>query len=312
MITLRKIFLICLIVFVLAPVVVEAFQDEFGLTGAVMASDAPLRISPNRADNIAKGSWWDLQDWNRGQKVAALNLASAGLVAAIGVSQWHQGDASYRFHDEGWFAHGTDYGGADKIGHAWTGYTLTSAYRAIYKNWGYQDREALLMGAASSGLAMTLVEVGDGFSSKWGFCWEDEVMNLVGVGMSYLRHSYPALENRVDFRLEWLPSASARHGEHADWLTDYSGQRYLLAFKLNGFLKTDSPVLRALELHLGYYTRGYLSNEDEVRFKGKHRYGYVGMGLNITYLLQELTGHRAAGIFNYIQVPYTSLPFPAR
>jgi hypothetical protein len=130
-------------------------------------------------------------------------------------------------------------------------------------------------------------------------------MDLTGIGMAYLRHRYPAVEKRVDFRLEWLPSAAFRHGEHSDLLTDYSGQRYLLAFKLGGLLQTEELFWRVLEVHVGYYTRGYISADDEARFHGRHRYGYAGIGLNMSYILEKLTGHHAAGIFDYVQVPYS-------
>lgn len=65
----------------------------------------------------------------------------------------------------------------------------------------------------------------------------------------------PAVRGRVDFRWEWF------------------------------------PVLKALEVQVGYCTRGY-----------------VGIGVNMTYLLERLTGHRAWGVFDSYQMPYTYLP----
>jgi hypothetical protein len=132
-------------------------------------------------------------------------------------------------------------------------------------------------------------------------------MNTLGAGMAYLRHRIPAVRERVDFRWEWFPSPSVREGERFDILTDYSGQKFLLAFKLDGWLRTGNPLLKALEVQVGYYTRGYVSH-DELHFDGQHRYGYVGIGLNVTYLLEKHTGHRAWGIFDYYQMPYTYLP----
>jgi hypothetical protein len=158
---------------------------------------------------------------------------------------------------------------------------------------------------------LTITEIGDGFSRVHGFSWEDEVMNTVGVGLAYLRHRFPAFKEKVDFRMEWVPSPTFRNDERYDPFTDYSGQKYLLAFKPDGFLKTGDPILKALEIHVGYYTRGYVTGDDKY-FSGKHRYGYVGIGLNVTYLLERLTGHRARGVFDYLQVPYTYLPASGR
>ena len=80
-----------------------------------------------------------------------------------------------------------------------------------------------------------------------------------------------------------------------------------LPSRLDGWLRTGNPILKALEVQMGYYTRGYVSGDDD-DFNGQHRYGYVGIGLNMTYLLERLTGHRAWGVFDYYQVPYTYLP----
>jgi hypothetical protein len=271
-------------------------------SGTELAKETPLSTD----------HWWDWKDRTREQKVIAANAVGVGIVSAIGLSQWNYGSTSFGFRGDGWFGHTTDYGGADKLGHAFAGYALTGVYRRLYKNWGYSDGQALLGGAVSSALVTTMIEVGDGFSKKWGFSCQDEAMDLAGIGMAYLRHRYPAIEKRVDYRLEWVPSATFRDGEHSDLLTDYSGQKYLLAFKLGGFLATDEPFWRVLEVQVGYYTRGYLSASDAARFHGRHRYGYAGIGLNMSYILERLTGHRAAGVFDYVQVPYTYLAAPRR
>jgi len=158
---------------------------------------------------------------------------------------------------------------------------------------------------------LTLLEIGDGYSKSHGFSWEDETMNTVGVGLAYLRHRFPAFREAVDYRLEWVPSPSFRSGERLDPFTDYSGQKYLLAFKPDGFLHTGDPLLKALEIHVGYYTRGYVT-DDEDFFKEPHRYGYVAIGLNVTYLLERLTGHNAWHVFDYLQLPYTYVPSTGR
>ena len=268
----------------------------------------------SRSGSEEKRSFYDsllsFNDWPREKKVLALNLAAMGTVAAIGVSQWDYGDTSFRTNNEGWFSYDSKYGGADKLGHAFGAYSLTAVYKNIYEYWGYSEEQAVWGGALSSLSLMTLTEIGDGFSSSQGFSWEDEVMNAAGVAMACLRYKFPCMRDMVDFRMEWFPSFSFRNGIKDDPFTDYSGQKYLLAFKPDGFLKTGNPVLKAIEVHLGYYTRGYTS--DEMHFDGKHRFGYIAIGLNVTYLMEKLTGHRASGIFDYIQVPYTYIPASGR
>lgn len=254
-----------------------------------------------------KPPWWSAADWPRETKVAVLTAATIGVIAAFGFVQWDYGSHSFRVAHENWFGQDSTYGGADKLGHIFTCYALASVYNRMFQDWGYSPNDAILVAAASSWLTMTVIEVGDGFSKSQGFSYEDEIMNTVGIGLAYLRHRFPAIRERIDYRWEWVPSPSVLHGERFDVLTDYSGQKYLLAFKLDGWFRTGSPILKALELQVGYYTRGYVSGDDEF-FHGEHRYGYVAVGLNVTYLLERLTGHRARGIFDYYQVPYTYLP----
>jgi len=249
-------------------------------------------------------------DWPREKKALALNLTAVGAIAVVGAASWDYANSSFTTQNEGWFDRDTRYGGADKLGHAFAAYSLTAVFNGVYKHWGYSDDEAILGGALSSWSLMTLTEIGDGFSDSQGFSWEDEVMNTVGVGMAYLRHRYPQLKDMVDFRMEWFPSAALRHGDQSDPFTDYSGQKYLLAFKPDGFLKTDNPLLKLVEIHFGYYTRGF--GEDRRYFNDDNRYIYVGIGLNMTYLLERFTGDRAGGIFDYIQVPGTYLSSSSR
>ena len=252
------------------------------------------------------GSLGSFNEWPRKKKTIALNTAVVGTVALIGAGSWDYCTSSFHFNDEGWFDPDTKFGGSDKLGHAFSGYALTNIYNSIYKHWGYSEDKALLGGVLSSWSQMTLIEFGDGFSDEYGFSWEDELMDTIGVGLAYLRLRYPTLKDKFDFRMEWLPSPAFRHGDRTAF-TDYSGQKYLIALKPDGFLKTDNSLIKAVEFQVGYYSRGYAENERY--FNGEKRYAYFGVGLNMTYILEQLTGYRFGGIFDYVQIPFTYIPF---
>jgi hypothetical protein len=276
----------------------------YSLAGSIFAGqiDEPNTCAEENSSFFS--SLRSISHWPKEKKVLALNVGTVSTIAAIGVVGWDYGSHSFRTANEGWFDGDTPYGGADKLGHVFTCYALASVYNRIYRDWGYSDNDAILIGASNSLLTMSLIEIGDGFSKSQGFSWQDEIMNAAGAGMAYVRHRFPAIRDRVDFRWEWFPSPAARKGERFDVFTDYSGQKFLLAFKLGGWLQTDNPILKALEVQVGYYTRGYVSGDNDY-FDGTHRYGYVGIGLNMTYVLEKLTGHRAGDIFDYYQMPYT-------
>ena len=67
----------------------------------------------------------------------------------------------------------------------------------------------------------------------------------------------PGLHEKVDFRMQYLPTG---HGDLLG-LGDYSGKKFLLAWKLAGFETFKDAPLRYLEIHTGYYTRGYIDYE---------------------------------------------------
>jgi uncharacterized protein YfiM (DUF2279 family) len=245
------------------------------------------------------------------RRIRNFNLVAGGGILLWGLLQWDYGSTVFRFRSEGWFEKDTKYGGADKLGHAWASYGMASVYSEVFKRWGLSDTTASRYGALSSFLQTSLIEIGDATSLGHGFSVEDFIMNTAGIALAYVRQSSERVRNSVDFRLEWIPSPALRRGEDLDLTTDYSGHKYILAFKPGGMLESDDFFLNALEIHMGYYTRGYKS-ADERYFNEKNRYLYAGIGLNVTYLLERYTGTRAYGIFDYIQVPFTYLPYTRR
>jgi hypothetical protein len=284
---------------------VRAGQDIFDSTSG---RTLPLSsIEPNELaqKESSAGDWWGMREWSPEKKAMALNVATLGTLAVIGVAKWDYGSTAFHFEDEGWFDHGTPDGGSDKLGHAFLGYTLTGAFSYAYREWGFSDDEAFVRGAVNSAMITTMIEIGDGFSKSQGFCWEDEVADMAGIGIGYLRYRVPGVREKVDFRIEWLPSPSFH--EKWDPFTDYSGQKNVVALKPSGFFHTEEPFWNAIEFQIGYYTRGY-EGRDRDYFHSEKRYGYVAIGLNMTYLVEKLSGHTTWGAFEYYQVPYTYLP----
>lgn len=270
----------------------------------IRPEDISIAEKPERTENEATEPL--PPPWRRRGKVAALNLVPAGLIGLYGVSQWGWGEEGFRFGSEGGFGKDTKYGGADKLGHAWMGYVLSNWYGDMYENFGYSKHEAAKYGTISSLSLLTLVEVADGFTNSHGFSWEDQLANTIGAYMGYLRQRYPRFKESVDFRMEWRPSPAFCDGDVSDPFTDYSGQKYLLAFKPGGILQSDNKFLRAVELQAGYYTRGFQEGDGK-HFDRQSRHVFVGIGLNVTNLVQRMTGSRAKGVFDYVQVPFTSV-----
>jgi len=258
---------------------------------------------------IARGLRW---------KNAALIGGIGATVAYYGANSWWEDgfSGSFRTVDEGWFGQNTYAGGADKAGHIYFTYTgarlLTRGFEAI----GNDPRSALRLGAWTSLGVMTGVEVIDGFSKEFRFSIEDAVANAVGAAFAVLSEVYPRIDALLDFRLLYQRSDDAERLGETDPLADYSGQTYLLALKADGIPRLrEVPVVRYLELQLGYNTRGYEPNDGEKI--DPHRRIYYGVGINLSRLLSDTVfrGDLKGGkiqrgtdtVLEYLQVPWTAV-----
>lgn len=251
----------------------------------------------------AKTFWEDTRavKWETG-------LMFAG-VTAYGLKHWNWGSShSFKTTSEGWFGLDTPYGGADKLGHAFSAYLVTNGLTEQLLRQGRSPEQAALSSALITQALMLYLEIFDGYSVDHGLSKEDVVMNVVGSGAAYLRHVTPGLRDKLDFRLEYQTS---RYKDFSP-IDDYSGQKYVLALKLSGFSALRDSPLRYLELQTGYYTRGF-NPEEQAHGLARSRHSFIGIGLNLSELLfgqrvSSETGARRAGRFflEHVQVPHTA------
>lgn len=234
------------------------------------------------------------------RKVFWLNTAAMGTILTWGLINWDYGQQRPNAKSEEWFGRATKSGGADKFGHLYTGYLVSHLFSSAYRSWDYPDQAAARMGALSSLGVTTLMEVGDSFS-PFGFSYEDMLMNTLGAGLGYAFDRYPELAHKIDLRLEYHPSLSGEF--ESDLVTDYEHLKYLVAIKAEGFDSIEHPLLQALELHFGYYTRGYDQVGPDLPDQ-RQRTLYAGIGLNVGRLLRPWWDSR---LFNYLQLPFTYL-----
>ena len=246
------------------------------------------------------------------RQAASVPWELAGLTAfgaVLGFKTWDWGSSSeFKFHPEGWFGDKTGSGGMDKLGHAFSTYVVTDLLTDRIIANGGGSGAAITAGLLSMGL-MTAVEIVDGFSADHGFAREDMVMNALGAGFSVLRSTMPGLKEKVDFRLQYFPSPHSSFRP----LSDYMGQRYLLAVKLAGFETFEQTPLRYFEVQGGYFARGF-SKQEKLLNLDRDREFYVGVGFNFGEILFGSGGPfadtRAAPygrkVFEYVQPPFSA------
>ncbi|MFO7988045.1 MAG: DUF2279 domain-containing protein [Thermodesulfobacteriota bacterium] len=73
--------------------------------------------------------------------------------------------------------------------------------------------------------------------------------------------------------------------------------------KLDGFDQVTHPLLKYLELHLGYYARGFSSKGTPKRTL------YAGIGINLSRILNKFSLNRLSTLAEFVQVPYTYKAF---
>ena len=267
-----------------------------------------LDYNLQRIDVSAYGDYSVDVFWDQAKSVKWDILALYGGVTVFGINNWDWGTSGYHIENEGWFGTDTKYGGMDKIGHAYTGYVISQYFSQRIAHTVDDPANAAITGAILGMGFQTYIEFFDGFAGLHGFSYEDMIANGLGASFSFLRDTVPGLRDKVDFRLEYWGAS-----DYHDWgpVTDYDGQRYLLALKLSGFDGLEDSPLRYVELQAGYFTEGYT---DETRDAGvdPERNPYVAIGLNLNELLgmapdvaNTLPGHAASTLLEYWQPPYT-------
>lgn len=232
-------------------------------------------------------------DFSKEEKLLMTNIAGFAAITAWGVANWDYFANSPSRAEEGWFSRNTEEGGADKLGHFHLSWTLSHALAATYEKWGYSHEKGALLGSLSSMGIMSWMELGDSFSN-YGFSFEDFTMNCMGSVAGYLIYTNPDLSRKIDFRVEYIPRF-----DELDFFTDYEHLKYLTALKLDGFDWVKNKYLKYLELHFGYYARGYSNNEN------RERNLYIGIGINMSKIFKDFSMDKISKITNYIQLPYT-------
>jgi hypothetical protein len=227
-------------------------------------------------------------DRNLRWKNAAVIGGIALAVGAYGsMNWWDEGmTSSPGTRHEGWFGQGTYAGGTDKLGHAFITYSGTRLLASAFEGLGNNPAHSLRLAAWTSFGILTAVEIADSFSTKWRFSYEDVLSNAAGVALALLQEKYPSFDALLDFRLLYSKSDDAKRLGESNVVGDYSGQTYLLAFKADGVPRLrDVPLVRYVELLVGYNTRGYEPNDGTMN--DPHRRIYYGIGINLSRLLSD-------------------------
>ena len=236
------------------------------LLGAVLASVPRAAVAQDAPDLTLRNA-------------AAIGALGA-LWAGYGYTKWWDDGfgGGFKTAKEGWFGSGTESGGTDKLGHMFSNYASVRLLTPMFTTLGNSREESIRLAGWTTIGIFTAIEVLDGYSRKWGFSPQDAMMNVAGTALGVYLESHPDVDDKFDFRFAYRRSK----GSGFDPFGDYSGQRYLLVLKADGFETTRRiPALRYLELSVGYQARGFDPGGD------RRRDLYVGVSLNLSRLLAD-------------------------
>ncbi len=244
-------------------------------------------------------------------------IGSPIITIVYGANAWGWGkNHSWQWGSERWFKRSTDSGGADKIGHGFAHYAIQRISYNVFdytengrpNKWTYSLLTSVTMG--------TLIEVGDAFSGHYGFSYEDLIIDYVGIALGALLDYSPVLDSFFGFSFEYWPSEGLRKDPNKGYLdaaSDYSGYKVMMNFKLAGFhyLGWDVPeFFRYLMFDVGYYTRGYTSQDRYIGETDKKRYWFVGISINFMEVVKDFFEDKESTLcwlsqqpFNYYHVP---------
>ncbi len=149
---------------------------------------------------------------------------------------WWKGEKS-AFHFD--WEHDWRYAlGADKLGHFYFPYAVTTIYAQAFAWCGIDTTSSLWLSAGLATAHQTFVEVRDGFSKQWGFSWGDFTANTLGAAYPVLQHYAPGLRN-IDFKVSYYPSAVFKNGGYGAIIDDYESTYHWASINVHGLLPSS-------------------------------------------------------------------------
>lgn len=154
----------------------------------------------------------------------------------------------------------------DKAGHFFATFHLTGASHQVLQWAGVKKKKSLVYGALFSAIAVTSIEVFDGFSAAYGASAADIVANTAGAAF-YLGQQHVWQEIRIQPKFSFNRSTYAEQrpetlgdGWHQEILKDYNAQTYWFSVNISRFAPSFP---KWLNFAVGYGADGMLFSNDE-------------------------------------------------
>lgn len=206
----------------------------------------------------------------RMRTVIITEVASGVAISAGLYFLWYRKHPRSRFH---FFNDNSEWLQMDKAGHATTAYNIGSIQYDLMRWCGVKNDASIAIGSITALGYMSIVEVLDGFSSKWGFSEGDMIANIFGAAL-FASQQKAWNQQRISLKFSFHQTMYAQYypselGKNliSRMLKDYNGQTYWLSFNIGSFIPVKTGFPYWLNMNLGYGAEGMIggySNPDSL------------------------------------------------
>jgi hypothetical protein len=203
------------------------------------------------------------ENYNHGRVTGiVVTEALAGTIITFGLNYlWYKKFPHSKFH---LFNDNAEWLSMDKVGHATTAYNIAAIQSDIFHWAGVKKVPAAAIGSLTALGFMTMIEILDGHSAKWGFSMGDMLANISGC-LLFQGQQWMWNEQRISLKFSYHYTMFAKYypqelGKNFKerLLKDYNGQTYWLSFNIGSFLSSKSDFPKWLNASVGYGAEGMI------------------------------------------------------
>jgi hypothetical protein len=263
---------------------------------------------------------------NKGLLVGGASVLIYGSSLLALNETWYKNYSKTSFHT---FNDAGEWMQIDKVGHAWSVYNLSRLSTAAWKWTGLSEKNSVLVGSISGFSYLTVVELLDAHSEKWGWSWADMAANITGSSL-FAAQQLAWKEQRIQFkfsahRKKYQSDLETRANELFGQslgeriLKDYNGQTHWLSFNINSFIsKTNFPSW--LNVSIGYGADGMFGGYENIAYDKngnisfnrrdikRYRQWYLSPDIDLTKInTKSKLLHTVLAGLNAIKIPAPSL-----
>ncbi len=259
----------------------------------------------------ADSSEFRIRPWHLIASEAALY---AGSMLALNEA-WYKNYPRSSFH---FFNDNGEWLQMDKVGHAFATYQASYQNAALLLQTGMPEKKAIWVSSGIAFLAISSIEIYDGFSSNWGASLGDLLANGSGAAL-YLAQQSLFNEQVVRFKFGYRhsPYASKRPellGSNLPErvLKDYNGQSFWLSMSMQK-MTTIEKIPPWIALAVGYGGNGMIGGgKNPVEFTSIDRYRQYMLSVDIDW--QKIPARNkflkiVLRALNVIKIPFPALSY---